>query len=398
MTAGQLRRAVRVSYTPGMIKFVEYLNPRTGKTWPVADALWRAPDDGGYVNLTAGAGLSRDEIEGNAHSLWRYRAALRLPAAPERTLGEGWTPLVDAQWDCAAVLMKMEFLMPSGSFKDRGTAVMLNYLKQVGVTDILEDSSGNAGASVATYGAALGMNSRIFVPAAAPAPKRYQMAAMGATVVAVEGSRDDVAAAALDEADTAFYAGHNRQPYFLEGTKTLAFELWEQLGFRAPDNIVIPMGQGSNVMGCHIGFGELLACGGIAAMPRIFGVQAINAAPYYAAYAAGSEEPVPITPEPTIADGIASAQPVRLREVLQAVRETDGALLAVTEDEIVDALRDLLGAGFFVEPTTAAAAAGLRRLLADGVIRPGETTVLVLTGSGLKAVERIGLTLGLDNG
>jgi threonine synthase len=380
-----------------MAKPVEYINPRTGKTWPVGDARWRAPDDGDYVNLTPGSGISRDEIETGAHSLWRYRAALRLPAAPDRTLGEGWTPLVEAEWDNASVLMKMEFLMPSGSFKDRGTAVMLNYLKQVGVTDILEDSSGNAGASVATYGAALGMNSRIFVPATAPAPKRYQMAAMGATVVAVEGSRDDVAAAALAEADTAFYAGHNRQPFFLEGTKTLAFEIWEQLGFRAPDNIVIPMGQGSNVMGCHIGFAELQACGAVAKLPRIFGVQAINAAPYYAAYAAGGEEPVPITPEPTIADGIASARTIRLREVLQAVRETDGALLAVTEAEIVDALRDLLRTGFFVEPTTAAAGAGLRRLLADGVVRPDETTVVILTGSGLKAVERIGLTLGLDN-
>jgi len=375
---------------------VEYLNPRTGRTWAVDEAIWRAPDDGDYVNLTPGRGIARDEIETGAHSLWRYRAALRLPAAPERTLGEGWTPLVETQWDSADVLMKMEFLMPSGSFKDRGTAVMLNYLKQVGVTDILEDSSGNAGASVATYGAALGMSSRIFVPAAAPAPKRYQMAAMGAEVVAVKGSRDDVANAALDASDSAFYAGHNRQAFFLEGTKTLAFEIWEQLGLRTPDNIVIPMGQGSNVMGCHIGFAELLVCGSIEVVPRIYGIQAINAAPYYAAYAAGSDTPVPIAPKPTIADGIASARPVRLREVLLAVSETGGALLTVTEDEIVAALRDLLQDGFFVEPTTAAAAAGLRRLMSDGTIRPGETTVVILTGSGLKAVERIGLTLGLD--
>jgi len=374
----------------------EYLNPRTGRTWAVDEAIWRAPDDGEYVNLTPGCGISRDEIETGSHSLWRYRAALRLPAAPERTLGEGWTPLVETRWDGANILMKMEFLMPSGSFKDRGTAVMLNYLKQVGVTDILEDSSGNAGASVATYAAALGMKSRIFVPAAAPAPKRYQMAAMGAEVVAVEGSRDDVANAALDAADSAFYAGHNRHAFFLEGTKTLAFEIWEQLGFRVPDNIVIPMGQGSNVMGCHIGFAELLSCGAIETMPRIYGVQAINAAPYYAVYAAGSEIPVPITPKPTIADGIASARPVRLREVLSAVRETGGALLAVTEEEITAALRDLLRDGFFVEPTTAAAGAGLRRLLSGGMIGAGEATVIVLTGSGLKAVERIGSALGLD--
>jgi threonine synthase len=373
-----------------------YVNPRTGATWPTDSALWKAPDDGGYVNLTPGTGLSPGEIDSSAHSLWRYRTALRLPAPPERILGEGWTPLVEAHWDGVPVRMKADFLMPSGSFKDRGTAVMLNYLKQSGVTEILQDSSGNAGASVATYGAALGMDCRIFVPASAPAPKRFQMAAMGAEVVAVDGSRDDVARAALDAARSRFYAGHNHQPFFLEGTKTLAFEIWEQLGFRAPDNIVIPMGQGSNVMGCHIGFGELLGRGEIQDMPRIFGIQAANAAPYYAAYAAHSDEPVAISPQPTIADGIASARPIRLREVLAAVRGTGGALLAVTEEEIVAALRKFLCMGFFVEPTTAAVGAGLGMLILDGTVEAGQTTIAVLTGSGLKAVERIGETLGLN--
>jgi threonine synthase len=293
--------------------------------------------------------------------------------------------------------MKADYLMPSGSFKDRGTAVMLAYLKQCGISEILEDSSGNAGASVATYGAALGFESRIYVPASAPAPKRYQIAAMGAEVVPVPGSRDDVAQAALAASESRFYAGHNYQPYFLEGTKTLAFELWEQLGFTVPDHIVIPCGQGSNVMGCHIGFGELRARGRIDTLPRIHAIQAANAGPYYAAYAAGSDVPVPISPTPTIADGIASARPVRLHEVLGAVRETDGRCLAVSEDEIVAALRGFTRQGFFVEPTTAAAGAGLSRLIADGVISPAETTVVVLTGSGLKAAERIGEVLGLSS-
>ncbi len=380
-----------------MTEHAQYLNPRTGGRWTTDEAIWRAPDDGGYVNLTPGPGIRPEEIDTAERSLWRYRKALRLAGPPDRTLGEGWTPLVDAEWDGMAVRMKAEFLMPSGSFKDRGTAVMLTYLKQRGVTEILEDSSGNAGASVATYGAALGFDSRIFVPAAAPAPKRYQMAAMGAEVVPVPGTRDDVAQAALAASATRFYAGHNYQPYFLEGTKTLAFELWEQLGFAVPDNIVIPCGQGSNVMGCHIGFGELQARGLITSLPRIFAIQAANAGPYYAAYAAGSETPVEITVKPTIADGIASARPIRLREVLDAIRATGGTCLAVTEEEIISALRAFTQRGFFVEPTTAAAGAGLSKLIASGTIRSEQTTVVVLTGAGLKAVEQIGKALGLGS-
>ncbi|MBT5109856.1 MAG: threonine synthase [Rhodospirillaceae bacterium] len=373
-----------------------YINPRTGATWPTSTALWRAPDDGGYVNLTPGPGLAPGDVDAAERSLWRYAAAVRLAAPPAASLGEGWTPLIPAQWDGQPILMKAEYFMPSGSFKDRGSAVMLNYLKQAGVSEILEDSSGNAGSSVATYAAALDLSCRILLPASAPIAKRIQMAAMGADVVPVDGSRDDTARAALAEAEDTFYAGHNHQPFFLEGTKTLAFELWEQLGFRAPDCVVTPLGQGSNVMGCHIGFLELLACGAIDRMPRIYAVQAANCAPYHAAFEAGGDAPVVIEAQPTIADGIASATPVRLREVLAAVRETGGATVAVAEDEIIAALGHLARKGFFVEPTTAACGAGLTRLIADGSIKPNETAVAILTGTGLKAVEKIGAALGLD--
>lgn len=147
----------------------EYVNPRTGARWPTTEAIWKAPDDGGYVNLSPGSGLVPSDIENGEHSLWRYGAAFRLPQAPETTLGAGWNPLATTEWDGVPVRMKADYLMASGSFKDRGTAIMFNYLKQVGVTSILEDSSGNAGASAATYAAALGLSCRILVPAAAPA-------------------------------------------------------------------------------------------------------------------------------------------------------------------------------------------------------------------------------------
>lgn len=373
----------------------KYVNPRTGATWPTTEPLWKAPDDGGYVNLSPGKGLTSDDIDTAEHSLWRYRTAVRLPRAPEATLGAGWTPLLAAQWSGIPVHMKADYLMASGSFKDRGTAVMLNYLKQVGVTAFLEDSSGNAGASAATYAAALGLDCRIMVPAAAPEAKKIQMATMGAEVVAIDGSRDDVADAALAESERTFYASHNHQPFFLEGTKTLAFELWEQLDFRAPDCVVAPLGQGSNIIGSHLGFTELLAAGQIGRLPRIFAIQAANCAPYHTAFTTGDERPATFPATTTIADGIASATPVRLREVLAAVRESGGATLAVTEDEIVQGFTQLARLGFFVEPTTGAVGAGLTRLIEEGAIQSGESVAVVLTGSGLKAVEKIGAALDL---
>jgi len=365
-----------------------YLNPRTGAEWSVDEPLWKAPDDGGYVNLKPAPGFDPGEIEQGVPSLWRYASSLRIQS-PLLTLGEGWTPLLAGEWDGAPIHLKCDHMMPSGSFKDRGVAVMLAYLRGRGVEAVLEDSSGNAGASVATYCAAAGMQAKIFSPAAAPPAKLAQMAAMGADVRAIEGPRQNAADAALTEATSTFYAGHNIQPFFLEGCKTLAFELWEQLHGQAPDHVVVSCGQGGNVMGLDIGFRELLASRAIDKMPKIHGVQAVNAGPYLAAWEAGSDTPVAINAKSSIADGITSSKPVRLTEVLAACRNSGGSLLGVTESEIIAAMRGLHHSGYFVEPTTAAGAAGLTKLLADGVISAHEKTVLVLTGTGLKAVDAI---------
>lgn len=365
-----------------------YVNPRTGETWPVDAPLWRAPDDGGYVNLSEAEGFDPESIDRKTFSLWRYRAMLRI-GAPRLTLGEGWTPFLEAEWDGRPVAFKCDHLMPSGSFKDRGVAVMMAYLKGRGVDAVVEDSSGNAGASTATYAALAGMRSEIYSPAAAPPAKLAQMAAMGADVRPIEGPRDNAAEAARKAAETTFYAGHNVQPYFLEGVKTLAFELWEQTAGELPTHVVVACGQGGNVMGLHIGFKELIAAGLIQSMPKIHGVQARNAAPYLAAWEAGSSEPVEIDPKPSIADGVTSSKPVRLREVHAAIRESGGTLTGVEEAEIVAAMRKLHLSGHFVEPTTATGAAGLSKLIAAKMVMPDEKVVLVLTGTGLKAIDAI---------
>src|SRR4051794_36159079 len=365
---------------------------------PADRPLWRC-DCGSHLNLAPGRGMTRGEIAAGEASLWRYRAALALRHSPVVSLGEGWTPLVERRWDHAAVLFKLESQMPTGSFKDRGSAVMLNHLIEVGVGAIPgaihEDSSGNAGSSIATYAASAGLACRIYVPEAAPRGKIVQIAASGAEVRAIPGTRQDVTDAALRAVGESFYASHNWQPFFIEGTKTLAYELWEQLGFRVPDNILVPTGYGSNILGLERGFDELARNREIGRRPRLFAVQAANCTAYGAAWEAGADDYVPFAPAPTAADGIATVKPVRTREVLAALRRSGGAVVAVREGEIAPAVSGLGRIGLFVEPTAATAAAALSHLRRNGAVRPDDTTIVVLTGHGLKATDRIAELLGV---
>jgi threonine synthase len=372
-----------------------YLCPACGTKTPADRPLWRC-DCGGPLDLEPGPGLARDDIDTRDASLWRYRRALALAGPARVSLGEGWTPLAPREWDGAQVLFKLESQMPTGSFKDRGTAVMLNHLIEVGVGPIHEDSSGNAGSSIATYAAAAGLACRIYVPATAPRGKVVQIAASGAEVRAIPGTRQAVTDAALAAAGESFYASHNWHPYFVEGTKTLAYELWEQLGFRAPDNILVPTGYGSNILGLDRGFDDLARRGEVSMRPRLFAVQAENCAAFAAAWEAGAADYVPFAPKPTAADGIATVKPVRTEAVLAALRRSGGGVFAVPEAEIAPALAALGRLGLFVEPTAATAGAALSRLLREGEIRREQVTVVVLTGHGLKATDKIAELLGLS--
>jgi threonine synthase len=371
-----------------------YHCPACGRTHAADRPLWRC-DCGSHLNLTPGRGLRRSEIAAGEASLWRYAAGLALREPPRVSFGEGWTPLVRRGWQGVEVSFKLESQMPTGSFKDRGTAVMINHLLEVGVGPIHEDSSGNAGAAIATYAAAAGISCRIYVPADAPRGKLVQIAVSGADLRTIAGPRQAVAEAARAASGESFYASHNWQPFFIEGTKTLAFELWEQLGFRVPDNILVPTGYGSNILGLERGFDDLEQRGEITVRPRLFAVQAANCAAFAAAWAAGLDRLVPFAAMPTLADGIAAPKPVRVREVLGAVRRSKGGIVVVAEEEIGPAVAALGRLGLFVEPTAATAGAALTRLLCDRIITADQTTVVVLTGSGLKAAERIGELLGL---
>ncbi|KAF1067556.1 pyridoxal-phosphate dependent enzyme [Variovorax sp.] len=363
-----------------------YVDPRTGRTHGLLERRWRS-DDGHPMMITPLPGISRDDIDTRVRSLWRYRAALPVTIERPASLGEGCTPLVQKRWGGLEPFFKLEWFNPTCSFKDRGAAVMMSFLRQIGVDAVLEDSSGNGGAAIAASGAAAGLRVKVLAPAYTPAPKVAQIRAFGAEVQLVPGPREASEEEAVRQSSEIFYASHNWHPFFLQGTKTLAYELWEDLGFEAPDNVIIPAGAGSNVLGCHIGFKELLAAGQIRRLPRIFVAQPLNCSPIDASFTAGADTLVERAVAPTIAEGTAIKRPVRLREILQALRETRGGTVALTEEQIAAAVRRLAATGLYAEPTSSSAAAAIELLEQRGEIRAGEKTVVLLTGTGLKSTQ-----------
>lgn len=365
----------------------EWLCPECGRRYPFHLTTWRCAC-GSPLDISLEPAFRPDALKGRPQGLWRYREA--LPVLPDDaivSLGEGSTPLV-ASRPGSGLTYKLDFMAPTGSFKDRGTTVVVSALKHQGAAKIVEDSSGNAGAAMAAYCAAAGIPCDIYAPADASPGKTRQVRCHGANLVLIEGKREDVAAAAqATVAQGGTYASHAWSPLFLMGTATIAFELWEQLGGRVPANIIVPAGSGTLVLGAYRGFDLLRRSGVTDRMPRIFAVQAEGCAPLYHAQKLGSDtvEGFDYPSADTVAEGIRIRRPVRGRPILSALRETGGAAIAVSEEAIVDGWRRLLARGLFAEPTSAVVAAGAEQLLQDGRIRDGETTIAVLSGHGLKS-------------
>jgi threonine synthase len=359
---------------------------RSGRSYSLGDARWRG-DDGSPLRVRELPGLTREVIDQRERSIWRYRAVLPVDPDVRVSMGEGCTPLVESVWGDVPVRFKLEWFNPTSSFKDRGVSVMMSHLRGLGVSRVLEDSSGNGGAAVAAYAAAAGIAAKIIVPEATSPAKILQARAYGAEIELVGGTRDQVADEAVRQSATIPYASHNWHPMFLQGIKTIAYELWEDLGFRAPDNVVLVAGAGSLVLGCDIAFGELLAAGQIERLPRLLVGQ-----PEQWAMIVDTLNGQALPGEqrtPTIAEGASIARPVRLPEAVDAIRRSGGAGIGVSDDEIRAATRALAARGLYAEPTSAVAAAALTRFIADGTIQPDQTTVVVLTGSGLKSAQRM---------
>ena len=341
--------------------------------------------------MLEGTGMfRREDLGGRPAGLWRYHEALGIPH-PEIcvSFGEGNTPLSTIRLYGRDISVKMDFLCPTGSYKDRGSTVMLSKLREWGLRQIIEDSSGNAGASIAAYSALAGIQADIYIPASTSAGKAAQINMYGARLIKVPGTREDTAHAAWQASSETFYASHNWSPYFLSGMKTVAYEIAEQRNWSAPDWIVAPSGGGSLVVGIYFGFRDMLRAGLVDKMPRIVLVQAARCAPIHAAWRAGTADVPAITKQDTAAEGISVAKPVRGREILAAVRETNGFVHVVSEDEIWEGLSALGGCGVYVEPTSAVVASAAKSLIDSGLISSSESVVLTLTGNGLKATDKI---------
>lgn len=364
----------------------KYIDPQSQETFPIDTTTWRAPS-GRPLMMTPLPGITRDQIDQSERSIWRYGAAMPMTVDAPVSMGEGCTPLHPGQYKGYACTFKLEWFSPTGSFKDRGASALISMLKQMGVAAVLEDSSGNGGAAIAGYGAMAGMDVKVFVPESTSIAKIAQSKAYGADIVRVPGPREATEAAAIEMSSEIFYASHNWHPFFLQGTKTLGYEIWEDLGFRIPDNIVIPASAGSNLLGCHIAFTELMASGEIDKIPRLFVSQPENVAPLHAAFQAGVDDYVDQDFAPTIAEGTAIKRPVRLREMLHAVRDSHGGTVTVAEEEIFEAALALARDGIYVEPTCAHAAAGFAKLIENADINATDDTVVVLTGTGLKTTQ-----------
>jgi len=336
---------------------------------------------GGLFDFRSGLQFDPTQMERSQPGIWRFRHTFGLPPdlAPV-SLGEGNTPLLWAEALGRRIAFKCEYLNPSGSFKDRGSAVITAWLISRGVTEVVEDSSGNAGASLAAYAARAGIKARIFIPESASGPKRKQIEAYGAELVTIRGSRSDVTKAVRNAADGgSVYASHAYIPFNLSGYASAAYEIFEQVG-KMPGAVVVPAGQGGFLLGLARGFDALCKVHKQYTIPMMIGVQAWSCAPLWALCAARDEQARPVTEGETLAEGVRVRDPLRGDAVRAAVLRSRGFMVAVDEKDIMPARNALARLGFYVEPTSAIAWAALIQM----VDKLPDPIVVILTGSGLK--------------
>ena len=340
--------------------------------------------------------VTRESIANGPPTIWRYADLLPVDE-PTGALPVGWTPLVRADRLAEAlglgeVWVKDDTRNPTNSFKDRVVAVALAKALDFGLKTIACASTGNLANAVAGASARAGLPSYVFVPADLEPAKVRATAVYGATVVAVDGNYDDVnrLCAELTAEHPWAFVNVNVRPFYAEGSKTLAFETAEQLGWQAPDHVVVPVGSGALLTKIDRGFEELTRVGLLDEAPvRVSGAQAAGCSPVATAFAEGTDTVRPVKPA-TIAKSLAIGDPADGVYALDAVRRTGGGLASVTDDEIRDAIGLLARTeGIFGETAAGVTVASLRRLAADGVVCPDERVVIYVTGHGLKTLDAL---------
>jgi threonine synthase len=339
--------------------------------------------------------ISRESIAKGPNTIWRYRELLPAPSGDPIDLGTGFTPLVQARnlgelLGLDHLYVKNDTLNPTGSFKDRNVAVATNFAVSYGFDTLACSSTGNLAGSVAAYAARAGLRALVFIPADLEPGKVGAASAYGATVVEVEGNYDDVNRLCAELADLYRWAivNVNLRPFYSEGSKTLAFEVVEQLGWRAPDHIVVPVAAGSLLAKTAKAFQELVGVGLLdRASTRIHAAQAEGCAPVSTAIMQGAETITPVRPN-SIAKSLAIGNPADGRYAARAVRASGGWATACREDAVVEGMALLAETeGILSEPAGGVVVAGLKELIAQGRIRREETVVICITGNGLKTTE-----------
>ena len=319
---------------------------------------------------------------GDEPGLWRYKYSFGLPSDSTYSyLGEGDTPLVWKPIFGSEVGFKLEFLNPTGSFKDRGTSVLLSFLLSRGVNQVMDDSSGNAGSSLAAYAASAGIKARIFVPAYASGPKRKQISSYGVDIVQVPGKRSEAKDAVVDAANQGgVYASHALLPQGMPGYATAAYEIFEQIG-GVPGTVIEPIGQGNLLLSMSKAFSSIFQAGFIDKVPQLIGIQASACAPIWKVFSTGDSDLSNLVEGETVAEGVRTLKPYRLSQIINEIQECNGSILAVEEDKILKGQSALASLGLYVEPTSAIVWDVLGRVVGD----VPEPIVVILTGSGLKS-------------
>jgi threonine synthase len=354
----------------------------TKQLYDINKPLWRSMS-GELLDISFTPVFDINKIQNRKPNLWRYRESIPIEYDKNiLSVEEGFTPLLNIHFDEKSTWIKQEQLFSSGSYKDRGASVLMSKVKELGIKKVVQDSSGNAGCAVAMYAALGNINCDIFVGENTSQSKLNQMEMYGAHLHKINGTREDVAEAAFQSAQKNYYASHCWNPFFFQGTKTFAFEVCEQLGWSAPDVVVVPAGNGTLLLGCYIGFNELFTAGIISKIPKLIAVQSENCAPLFAAFHPNKNETYSTKKSETIAEGIAIAKPIRLNQMLEVVKKTNGHVITVSEMEILDSLKLCGQMGYYIEPTSAATIAGLREYLKES---NNEKIVSLFSGHGLKS-------------
>mgnify|MGYP001396292031 CR=1 FL=1 len=344
--------------------------------------------------------LNRDAMASNrVQTMWRYRDLLPLKSESRvPPLRVGNTPLYDAprlaaDLGLAAAWVKDDGSNPTGSLKDRASAMIIARAQEAGITTVSTASTGNAAAALSGVGASVpGMKIIIFVPASAPEAKIAQLLVYGATVLLVESNYDTAFDLCYEMCiEQGWYCRNTGiNPYTIEGKKTVAFEIAESFNWDVPDVVIVSVGDGNIIAGVHKGFVDLLELGWISRIPRLIGVQAEGSSPLVSAWeqntAAADMQPVDAQ---TIADSISAGLPRDRAKALRAVRATNGAFVAVPDNQTIASIPTMARlTGVFCEPSSAITYAGARRALELGFLKPDERVVFLLTGNGLKDVRR----------